>query len=79
MTPPQNQKYRLRIVSEDGAVQGPELSFEEAARMLVTLYEEGLDSVEGWTPDRPMTEDETHALIERANELYKEKKKQCSN
>jgi hypothetical protein len=74
---PEKQTYRLRIVSDDGAVQGPELSFEEAANILVTLMEEGFESVEGWTPDRPMTDDETHALIDRANEIYKEK--QCTS
>lgn len=70
---PKHQRYRLRIVSDGGAVQGPELSFEEAARVLVTLQEEGFESVEGWTPDRPMNEDETGALVERAHELVEEK------
>lgn len=66
---PDRQTYRLRIVSSDGAVTGPELSFEEAASLLVTLREEGFESVEGWTPDRPMNSDETNALLERAKEI----------
>lgn len=73
---PRDQRYRLRIVSDDGAVEGPELSFEDAAKVLVALQEEGFESVEGWTPDRPMTEREVGALVERAQQIVEEKK-QC--
>lgn len=72
---PRQQTYRLRIVSDDGAVLGPELSFEDAASVLVALQEEGFESVEGWTLDRPMNERETGALVERANQIVEEKKR----
>lgn len=66
---PEDQTYRLRIVSEDGTVEGPELSFEDAAKVLVALHQEGFESVEGWTPDRPASDDEVNALIARAVEI----------
>lgn len=66
------RKFRLRIVSEHGAVKGPPLTFEEAAHVLVVLHEEGFESVEGYVDDRAITDDEMKELVARATEIVEE-------
>jgi hypothetical protein len=74
----EEQRYRLKVVSEQGKVIGPEGSFEEIAQAIVMWYEEGIESVEGWVSEngtlRPMARPEVEAVTDRAAEILDERK-----
>lgn len=69
MTTPELQIYTLKIVGPDTSVSTPALTFEEAADRLALFYAEGFESIEAWTEDRPINENEMQKLIKRAGEL----------